>query len=312
MQAIEIKSLNKLAFLLGLPREYLEDLAERSPELYRPYNKPKQNNSGYRIIDNPAKELKVVQKRIEQRLLRSLVDDLPEYMHGGRRGKSVATNAIPHVGRSCLLSLDLSNCFGHVTYGMVYGFYSNCLSCTPPVARLLTRMTTVRNRLPQGGVTSPALCNLILEPLITKLVCQVHHNGLTLTNYVDDIFVSGDQETLLRTLPVLLTTIDASNFAINRRKISVTKQGNSMRVTGVVTNTTTSIGRKRIRNIERKILRLHPTELDCCSDKTKHKLNSLYGEVLYAYSVNKRQGDLLRKKLIRRLEPFNIKLPIAQ
>lgn len=310
MQATEIKSLNKLAAMLGLPRDYLEDLAKRVPELYHPYSKPKRNGSGTRIIDNPTEELKNVQKRIEQRLIRPLVANLPEYMHGGRRGKSVTSNALPHVGSPCLLTLDLSNCFGCITYEMVYNFYSTNLSCTPPVAKLLTKLTTIQNKLPQGGVTSPALCNLILEPLITTLARKAHCNGLVLTNYIDDIFVSGNRDVLRRLLPSLLTSIDDSCFMVNRQKLSVTSQNNSMKITGVTVNTIASVGRKRIRSIERKIMHISQVALLYCNAKTKHKINSLYGEILYVYSVNQKQGILLRDKLTRLLKPYHITLPI--
>lgn len=305
----EIKSLNKLAAVLKLPKDYLVDVSKRANGLYHPYKKLKKNGRDYRTIDNPVRELKQVQKRIEQFLLRPLTIALPEYMNGGIRGRSVSTNALPHVGKPCLLALDLSDCFGHINYKMVYNFYMRQFSCTPPVAKVLSKLTIIHNHLPQGGVTSPALCNLMLEPLMTNLADVVAGADSNLSNFMDDIFISGEKESLRKVLPVLLSIISSSSFAVNPAKLTLTKRSYPMSVAGVLVNDTTSIGRKRVRHIEREIMRLDPN-LNLADEQTRHKLNSLNGEILYAYSVNPKQGKLLREKFLRHPDLRKVTFPV--
>lgn len=178
---------------------------------------------------------------------------------------------------------------------MVYTFYLTAFSCVPPVAKVLTRLTTFDNHLPQGGVTSPALCNLILAPLVACLANHAEDTDLQLTNYIDDIFVSGEREKLRAILPAMLTTIKDSLFCVNYEKLILTPQNKSMLVTGVVVNQKTSIGRKRMRNIERQIIKARTAG----KSQVDHKTNVARGSVLYAYSINKNQGSHLRNRLYK-------------
>ena len=62
---MEIRSIKKLANLLGVSAEYLQDIASRRQDCYNPYKKFKKRSDGTikeRHIDNPNTEIKICKK----------------------------------------------------------------------------------------------------------------------------------------------------------------------------------------------------------------------------------------------------------
>ena len=100
-------SIRRLELILRLPRDEIKRLASRAGAYYRPFV-PKQGlrpfqqhlkPSKNRRIDNPARPVKEVQRRIYKGLLQTLA--LPPYLHGGVPGWSITDNVLEHLGRKC-------------------------------------------------------------------------------------------------------------------------------------------------------------------------------------------------------------------
>ena len=294
---MEISSLNNLAYAIKLPRGYLENLIVRKSACYRPFLKYKPRRNGTvkkRRIDNPNEEIRTVQRKINQIILSPLVAKLPEYMHGSIKGHSIATNARGHVAKPAVLSLDLQGCFPSITPDMVYAVYRNRAGCIPEVARLLTKLSTFGNKLPQGAPTSSSLCNLVLAPLCKNLYDIARENNVEFSQYVDDLFFSGNYDDVIAIYHMVISKINSAGFVINSKKVKLTKNNRLVSITGVVANQKISAGRKRIRRIERKIMKLENTN--------DMQVSKIMGEISFIKTLDVTQHKHLSKKLKNRLE----------
>jgi RNA-directed DNA polymerase len=72
-------------------------------------------NGGERVILAPKRELKALQRKLNELLIAKL--PVSEHAHGFRPGRSVATNAQVHAGQAALLKLDLQDFFPSLHVG---------------------------------------------------------------------------------------------------------------------------------------------------------------------------------------------------
>ncbi len=316
MRNNEIRTLKRLCSLLHLKEEYILDLASRANSCYYSYDKKSRKKDGtakIRHIDSPNIELKNIQKKIDSVIIKPYVNLLPDYIHGARTGKSIVTNATNHTGHEAILSLDIENCFPNITSKRIYYIFRNTIHCSDKVASVLTTLTTKDGALPQGCPTSASLCNLVLVQLIEKLSEIDSSLDYNISHYIDDIFYSGRYCSLQKIRKPAMTEIGKNGFRPNTKKTLLVKNGRPMKVTGITVNTKVSAGRRRIRKIQRKILKI--TEKDKAeynivlknrkrnnNSKIKAcKIEKLFGEISNVISINKEQGYRLKKKIEAKL-----------
>jgi len=160
--SLNLYSLRYLEILLGRSRAELRDLASGAVRYYKPFlQKPKARPFARKItapkkrwIDNPIDPLKMIQARIQERLLARLI--LPEHLLGGVKGKSILENAKLHFGGKYLVTIDIKNFFPTITPRQVQAVFRRLLNCSPDVSRLLTGLTTCRGRLPKELRLAPS------------------------------------------------------------------------------------------------------------------------------------------------------------
>lgn len=284
----DILSVNKLAFKIGISRQVLEDVALNKTSHYKPFIKSEVKKDGSikeRKIDNPDRAIRQVQKRINKVILQPYCNDLPAYTTGSIKLRSIKDNAAPHVGKEAILAIDITNCFPSINGSNVYAAYRNVFHCSPPVARLLTKLTTYGDRIPQGAPTSPSLCNIVLESLATTLNKIAVDNRLSFTQYVDDLTFSGSKENLLKVKPTILLEIQKCGFEVNIKKLQMFSANERMAVTGLVVNRTLGVGKKYVREVQRDIFR------------QKVSTAVIKGKIAYIGSVSKSRARKLSYKL---------------
>jgi RNA-directed DNA polymerase len=285
-----ILSLNKLAFTLGISRKVLEDVSTNKNRYYRPYTKKELKLDGtikLRVIDNPSKAIRQLQKIINRKILRKAVNKLPEYMTGSIKNRSIKHNAIPHVSQPAILAIDISNCFPSINSSMVYSLFRKQFSCSPPVAKVLTKLTTYGSRLPQGAPTSPSICNLILAPMALELFELSTANNIRFSQYVDDLTFSGPTESLTLIRPLVFKIVKNHGFKVNVSKHKIHKSHQRMAITGLVVNKGLSVGRKYIREVQRDVLRKRPSSI-------------VNGKIAFIQLINKRRARKIKAKSINR------------
>lgn len=282
----EILSLNKLAFTLGISRKILEEVSENKSKYYRPYTKKEIKLDGtikLRVIENPSKAIRQIQKIINRKILRGAVNELPEYMTGSIKNRSIKENAFPHISQPALLAIDISNCFPSINSSEVYKLFREQFGCSPSVAKVLTKLTTYGNRLPQGAPTSPSLCNLILAPMSKDLFKIARKNAAHFTQYVDDLTFSGSVESLDIIKPQAIHLIQMNGFKVNVKKLKMLRSNQRMAITGLVVNKGLSVGRRYIREVQRDILHNRSSAI-------------VNGKIAFIQLVSRRRARRLRQK----------------
>lgn len=261
-----------LANWLDIPIGRLAWLTHHSEQGYRPkdvarshyhYEWKRKRSGGLRLLESPKSELKKVQHQILTEIL-NLVPAHPT-AHGFVKGKSILSNAVPHIGSKFILKLDLENFYPSVKYSRVVAIYRS-LGFSREVSLWLARLTTsvppwglkapaknweywqlMQRHLPQGAPTSPALANLSAFALDVRLEGLAKAYHLTYTRYADDLTFSGPGMSipaLNEFIPLSNKIITEQRFYINKAKRKIIRNSQRQMVTGVVVNEKVNVSRK--------------------------------------------------------------------
>jgi hypothetical protein len=88
-------------------------------------------------------------------------------------------------------TFDLKNFYGSTQSHLVYYFFLDKLKCESDVAGSLTKLTTVRNKMPTGSPLSPLLSLHASKPMLDELADLAQLHNLIFTCYIDDLTFSG-------------------------------------------------------------------------------------------------------------------------
>lgn len=290
--------------------------AENVAQSHYHYRWLRKRSGGRRLIEIPKPRLKAAQKRI----LVEILQKIPPHpaVHGFVPGRSIVTNAAPHVGRRVVVRLDLENFYANVRFSRVTAIFRR-IGYSREAALWLARLTTsslpmntpfpetdayalapyIRRHLPQGAPTSPALANLAAHSLDVRLAGFAKSFGANYTRYADDLTFSG-LESLLRALPTFLPLatkiVRSERFKVNVRKRRVIRDNQCQRVTGVVVNGKVNVARTefdRLKAILTNCLRQGPQvqNRDQHDDFAAH----LRGRIAHVSQLNPHRGEKLRR-----------------
>jgi len=228
---LNINLLKHLSYRLVIPLIELKHIAENVEPLYKFYKEPKKNG-GFRGISNPTPRLKKIQKAIHKLLTEIKISDSA---HGGIKGRSNLTNAQCHCNQRFLLNLDFKNFFPSISHYKVYELFHKTLGCSSEVAKVLTRLTTVRGQVPQGGSMSTDIANLVMGEIDKRLEGLSKKYDINYTRFVDDMSFSG------KTIPdKFISTakqiISQSSFDLNSEKEHLSDGSMPKVITGLSVN----------------------------------------------------------------------------
>ena len=243
-----------------------------------------------RILHVPNDYLKFVQRRILEEYLYQL--DVSEYSTAYCRGKSLLNNATPHIGKECVLKLDISHFFDSIDGDMVY-LVMKRLGLSVPATTLLTHLCIYQERLPQGAPTSPYIANLVMKNFDEKLGKWCSERYITYTRYCDDMTFSGNK-TDIRSANVVCkvrSMLYRMGFTLNDKKTVYISSSQQQRVTGIVVNEKPTLSREQRRTIRQEVYyckrfgisdSLQHQGLDISPDKY---LYSLIGRISFALQI---------------------------
>jgi len=213
-----------LAQLMGMARFQLKLLASQ-PE-YFIFSIPKKDGS-LRMIENPARQLKKVQRKLNDYLqavywhLRT--DAAFGFLVVARNDPSprhIVTNAEKHLGCQWLLNMDFEDFFHQVSDSMVQQVFQN-----PPfgfddgLSGLLAKICCHNGRLPMGAPTSPVLSNFACLALDEDLLALARERQWGFTRYADDLSFSGRTEITLADVQSVRDIANRHGFVFNKEKI---------------------------------------------------------------------------------------------
>lgn len=176
-----------LARLLRLDPKRLRSLIVRRSALY--YFNNECINGKDRSLAVPIGEMRQVHERIKELLSRII---LRNYLYSPRRGRSPIDNAAVHIDAKVIVKLDVRQFYPSTTDEHVFQFFHHRLRMVPDVAGRLTKICTINGKVPFGSPLSPILCALVHDDIFSRAAKQSELNGDTLSLWVDDVTISGD------------------------------------------------------------------------------------------------------------------------
>lgn len=248
---------------------------------YRRFLLPKKTG-GQRTISAPMPRL----KRAQYWVLDNLLAQVPCHpaAHGFLTGRSILTNALPHIGQDVVINLDIQNFFPTITFPRIKGVFQG-LGYPEAVATLLALLCSEnpcdelevdgehffvggkgRDRvLPQGAPTSPMLTNVLCRRMDRRLQGLADKLGFTYTRYADDLTfsASGDAAGAVgKLLRQVRHVLKDEGFTPHPAKQHVMRSGARQAVTGVVVNDQPSVSRQERRRLRAALHQAHQKGLE--------------------------------------------------
>ncbi|PKL77863.1 MAG: hypothetical protein CVU99_09065 [Firmicutes bacterium HGW-Firmicutes-4] len=227
------QNIYELSRLTGISSRMLYCLSKNNVEYYKTFTILKKSGDP-RTINAPLYSMAIIQKWILRNILEKITPSnrAMAFRKGSEFGCKM--NAKYHVGTLYGLSIDLADFFTSIKSNKVYCLFRN-LGYAETAATILTNICTLDGALPQGGVCSPTISNLICITLDNRLIGMCEKRGIRYTRYADDMYFSCDNKDLLKkTFPKIKTAIEDQNFTINNNKTRYHTPSNRNQITGVV------------------------------------------------------------------------------
>ncbi len=311
----------ELATALGITIPRLRWLAFHSEAAtcthYVSFTIPKRSG-GVRRLSAPHRALRGCQKWILTEILARVTPH--EAAHGFVPGRSIVTNATPHVAARLVLNADLADFFPSIGFGRVAGVFK-WLGYSPAVSTILgllctesprreiryagtTYYTAIGKRgLPQGACTSPSLSNLVSYTLDCRLQGLATRIGWNYSRYADDLTLSYQQSSPVGVgyvLARLRHIVADEGFVLNAAKTRVLRPNARQTVTGVVVNDRPGVSRHIVRRLRAILHRAKYEGLAAQNrDDHPHFESWLRGMISYVAMVNPEQGARLRAEYLR-------------
>lgn len=196
-----------------------------------------------RKLHNPDNVIRLVQYRILSHILSKV--DIPDYIYGFEKGKSVISAARCHLNKKVVISLDIKEFFDSIKQVRVEQIFKE-LGIGEDPSKILSELCTYRAYVPQGSLTAPKLSNIVASKTFgpeIKEFCD--KQGLSLSIYADDITISYNNEfpnveqakAFATSISAFVTnTVEKYRFRINNSKTKIMPRHRRQWVCGAVVN----------------------------------------------------------------------------
>lgn len=274
----------KLSRALGLPSTSLQALARTAPYRYKVYSIPKRSGRGNRIIAQPAREVKAVQRWLVSQELAFLPVHQASTAYG--KGCSILDNAQRHAGNRFLLKADFADFFPSIdeyavrTHLATFAQNQYAEIEINFICRLLLwhEHRGGALKLCIGAPSSPFIANTVVYALDLMIQDYCSSVGVIYSRYADDLVFSTSVPGQLTELPGFLrravAQVQYPRLRLNEEKFVFTSKKYRRSVTGLVITPTSdiSIGRDRKRLIRSMVHYFLEGRLD---DDEKQRLRGL-------------------------------------
>jgi RNA-directed DNA polymerase len=214
---------------------------------YKEFTIPKKKGKP-REICQPDAELMKIQKKLNSYLQSVYYFQLPECVHGFipksyKNPRNIISNALPHVNKDSILSLDIENYFPSIRAKRIFELFHSW-GFSQEISTALTLICTYKGSLPTGAPSSPILSNLCSIQLDLDLMKLSELHQLSYTRYADDLTFSSHSFITDSTIIELMNCIKSNGFSINKRKVRCLGQNRKQKITGIVVNKKISVDRQ--------------------------------------------------------------------
>ena len=290
----------RLSSWSGLSSADIERIIRSAPRRYKAFEIEKRGG-GFRMVAQPSRELKLLQRFIVDRLLVEL--PVHEAAHGYVRGRGIKTNAAAHLHARYLLKMDLENFFPSIHPIDL----ARRLSRQPDVvlsqdekrqiySLLFWKPRGLQMQLCIGAPSSPFISNSLMYDLDVAITALANDRGVTYTRYADDMTFSCVDKGVLPDLQPLVERLIESSRAprlrVNRGKTVHISRAQRIVVTGITISTgdELSLGRERKRLIRSMVHRFQYGDLDL------EECWKLKGLIAFAHDIEPEFASKMRAK----------------
>lgn len=297
----ESNLLRSIALDIGLSEESVIDIIQDAPRRYKVYSIPKKGG-GHRLIAQPARELKPIQRSIAHLVLEKFPVHSSAMAY--RTGVSIADNAKIHAGSWPILKLDFESFFNSISAiaWRRFLFAQKNVDIGRSDIALITKSLFwgMGQRSPHclsiGAPSSPLVSNIIMFEFDTKMHRFAGKHGIRYTRYADDITVSAKGFSELHQFEKHLRAYISRNktpaLKVNEEKRAIFSAAERRLVTGLILTPDgkVSLGRDRKREISALIHRHLLGQLE------EERLGYLHGMLAFALSSERAFVGRMRKK----------------
>lgn len=185
-----LQNRKKLAKIVGVDVKGMEAFCKSGAASYECFNKDIPNKKS-RWVEWPVPDLRKIQKAITSQLRRITP---PAYLHSAFRKRSYVTNANVHFDCSKpTCKIDIEKFFPSADDWRVARAFKEQFQCSPDVAAVLMKLTTMGSHIPTGGNSSTMISFWAYKPMFDEINALAEANGLVMTCCVDDMTFTGNK-----------------------------------------------------------------------------------------------------------------------
>jgi retron-type reverse transcriptase len=252
-----------LSELTGLSERDVRQIALTSPRRYKVYPIKKRNGDD-RWIAQPAREVKLLQRKVMQHYLR----DLPVHPAATayKKGTSIRKNAASHLPCGAILKLDFKDFFPSLKQSdwTQYATGKRLFDTLEDVelsGRILFHRPRGSSilRLAIGAPSSPHVSNLLMYEFDRRISDAVASESVTYTRYADGMTFSAARTGFLtrvrKAISDTLSELQSPRLQLNPDKTVTSTKKFRREVTGLIltNDDKLSIGHERKKNIRAKV-----------------------------------------------------------
>ncbi|MPQ77561.1 retron St85 family RNA-directed DNA polymerase [Hydrogenovibrio sp. JE_KL2] len=265
-----------LAFLsdnLMFHSSELKKFISTAPHRYKHYPIPKRSGNGFRIISQPSKELKFIQKILVEHLEEVVIIHHKALAY--RKGLSIKDNALLHKANPYLLKMDFKDFFPSIVPELFFdALLKQDIHFSKQDYALLQKVFFMKKTrkspfiLSIGAPSSPLISNAVMFEFDKQIDELCQKRNITYSRYADDLVFSSKIDGALFDLPKLVEgVLDKDYFGlirINKDKTVFSSKAHNRHITGVtITNDNKlSIGRDKKRLLSSKVHRYSLNQLE--------------------------------------------------
>ena len=331
---------NQIKDFLEEYRKILPMLNEKDKhykEIPIPKKKKVNGKTQYRILHEPAEEIKKVQT-----LAKEIIEDVlkihpHDAVHSYTKKRDNTTNAKMHTYSKHIINIDLKDYFGSINEEILYRelskfkelcLYNMELSSTPyfdegkTIKRFINlkaltkelldaiiNVATYKNRLPQGSPLSPTLSNLVFFKVDHEL--QEYFNTqpplsktrIMYTRYCDDLTFSSFNPINLEKLKLfIILALEDTPFKINEEKTKYLKNTHRCYITGVKINkdNKATYGHEKKAQLKRDIFQLFMLYKEGNNDK--QYASEVLGQLAYLQKLEPAYAKTIIQKYCKQFK----------
>ncbi|MDA8223586.1 reverse transcriptase family protein [Desulfosporosinus sp.] len=276
-----LRNRRRLAKFLGLaPSFFNTPTYKKEIIFYRTFYIIKRDGKK-RIINNPGKTLKAIQKIILKYLSRI---ETPKWLISGKRGKSYVDNGIFHKESYYVNTADIKTFYDNCKTNDVYKMFLNTFKMSPDLAGIMTDLVTDKGCLPTGSPVSQLIAYWTYNDIFKNVADIASKNDTIFSLYVDDMTFSSNKSISKIMLFEMGEQLKSVNLEVKKAKNKIYLKNQCKLITGVAIDSNKII---RVPNKLRKAIIEDRKLLNNIVnvEEQKKKVRSLIGRIRSAQQI---------------------------